>query len=66
MTVPKDLRDKWEELQSAGDIQAIADKAGKSYETIRAALSRGECTDEVFKAIASYYREKEQFIKSFH
>lgn len=66
MTVPKDLREKWSELNSVGDIQAIADKAGKSYETIRASLAKGECTDDVFKAIASYYREKEELIKSFH
>lgn len=64
MIVPKEFQDKWRELNSPGDIQAIADQSGKSYETIRVALSKGECTDSVFKAIASYYREKEQSINS--
>lgn len=66
MTVPKDLKAKWSELNSTGDIQAIADRAGFSYQTIWAALAKGECTDPVFKAIASFYKEKEQLIKSFH
>lgn len=64
MIVPKEFQDKWRELNSTGDIQAIATQSGFSYETIRQALSKGSCTDEVFKTIASFYREKEQSIKS--
>lgn len=66
MTVPQELKEKWNELNSAGDIQTIADRAGKSYETIRLALRDGECNDHVFKTIASFYKEKEELIKTFH
>lgn len=65
MTVPKHLKKRWAELSSTGDIQAIATRAGKSYETIRQALLKGECSDHVFATIASFYEEKSKLVKQY-
>ncbi len=65
MTVPKELKDKWNDLYSVGDFEAIAKKSGLSTETIRVAFNKGECTDKVFEAIASFYKERDQRVKEY-
>ena len=65
MTVPKELQDKWNELYSTGDFEAIARKYGFTNETIRSSFNKAECSDKVFAAIAGFYKEKEEMIEKF-
>ena len=65
MNIPNEILGKWEILKSNGDCKAIAEKAGVSYWSVSKAISNGKCTDEVFQAIADYYKEKQEMIKSY-
>lgn len=65
MTVPKELKDKWSELYSTGDFEAISQKSGFTPETIRNSFNKAECSDKVFKVIADFYREKANTINEY-
>ena len=56
---------KWTELRSENDTQRIAEIAEVTPQTIRNAFNEGKCSDEVFEAMANYYKEKDELIKSY-
>lgn len=65
MKILQAIQDKWNLLRSEGDPIKIAEKSGFHAETIRLALRKGECNDEVFAAIADYYEEKLETISQY-
>lgn len=69
MEVPKELMDKWKALRSAGDPQEIVASMPEENrvvdQTIRNVFSESKCSDEVFDAMAEYYRKKEEKIKQY-
>lgn len=65
MEVPKKLLEKWNALYSTGDAQKLADVSGYSDETYKRALRTGKCNDDVFEALAKFYKEKAELIKQF-
>lgn len=65
MKIPQAIIDKWELLKSEGDPIKISEKNDFHVETIRMALRKKECSDDVFNAIAEFYEEKLQMISQY-
>jgi hypothetical protein len=69
MEVPQALLDKWKVLRSPGDPQEIVasmpDESRVVEQTIRNVYSDGKCSDEVFDAMAEYYKKKAEKIKQY-
>lgn len=69
MEVPKELLEKWKALRSAGDPQEIvatmAEENKVVDQTIRNVFSDGKCSDEVFEAMAEYYKKKAEKVKQY-
>ena len=65
MNIPNKLLDKWQALRSESDTQKIAEAADVSGQSVRNAFKDGKCSDELFEAMAEYYREKESLIKQY-
>jgi hypothetical protein len=70
MEIPQALLDKWSKLRSHGDGKKIVEAAAEKGVTISdayisRAFANGECSDEVFEAMASYFKEKEEKVNSF-
>ena len=64
--VPDELKKKWEDLRSFGDGKKIADSSQDVNEVdVSRAFSTGECSDEVFHAIAEFFKKKEESIKQY-
>lgn len=68
MQIEQTLLEKWDKLHSRGDAKKISDSMEDSTKvngrTIHRALKSGECNDDVFCAIAAFYTEKEEKIKT--
>lgn len=61
MQIPGALMGKWLELHSHGDGKKIAEaNPGITKDEISRAFKKGECSDEVFQAIAGFYQEKQE------
>lgn len=68
MKIPEALLEKWTELKSHGDGVKIADASGPEGITdmdVSRAFITKECSDKVFGFIASFYKEKEEKVKSY-
>lgn len=66
MKVPEELLKKWQDLKSFGDGRKIVDLNDNITEMdISRAFAKGECSDNVFQAIAKFYKEKEEMVKPF-
>lgn len=66
MKVPEELMTKWKNLRSHGDGRKIADASDDVNEVdISRAFNTGECSDEVFHAIADFYQEKEERVNQY-
>lgn len=66
MQVPDELMKKWTALRSHGDGRKIAElHNGITEMDISRAFNLGECRDEVFDAIAGFYKEKELKVKEY-
>ena len=66
MTIPAELLDKWKALKSHGDGKAILEKnPDLNPQYISRAFTTGECNDEVFKAMADFYQEKDEMVKNY-
>lgn len=56
----KELK-KWKFLSEHGDFKAIADTMDKpDYRNISNAFKTKKCTEDVYKAIAAFYDQREQ------
>lgn len=64
MRIPKKLLTEWAELKSGGDAIKIAKIANVSPMTIYRAFREEVCNDDVFEAIAAYYKEKKERIEN--
>lgn len=62
MEVPKELLDKWAVLRSPGDPKEIAELMPEEIrvvpQTIRNVFNDGQCSDDVFTAMADFYQAK--------
>ena len=66
MVIPKALMGKWKLLRSFGDNKKIAAIHKDIIEMdVSRAFRKGECSDEVFEAIAGFYKEKEEKLKAY-
>lgn len=66
MKVPVELMKKWEALRSFGDGKKIAESSPDVNEVdVSRALNTGECSDEVFHAIASFFKKKEEEVNQY-
>lgn len=73
MNIPKDLMAAWKKLKSPDDAQQIISKynsgPGKKSVVNKSDISRAfslqRCSDDVFEAIASFYKEKAEMIKKY-
>ncbi len=67
MKIPDDLKKKWDDLRSHGDGKKIADAYTDINEVdVSRAFTSGECSDEVFHAIADFYKKKEESVKQYY
>lgn len=68
MKIPTELLEKWQVLRSAGDSQKIIDtmETKVSDSTISNAFKTGQCSDELFEAMAEYYQGKKERISKYH
>jgi hypothetical protein len=69
MEVPKILLDKWKVLRSPGDpqdiIASMPEEKRVVEQTIRNVYSDGKCSDEVFEAMAEFYKNKAEKIAQY-
>lgn len=65
MKIPEALIEKWKALRSHGDGKEIAEANGFTEAQISKAFINKECSDEIFEAIAAFFKEKEERVKSF-
>ena len=66
MQIPEELLKRWAELRSFGDGRKISESApGITENDVSRAFNKGECADDVFEAIAKYFKQKEEKIKEF-
>jgi hypothetical protein len=65
MKIPNKLLDNWEKLKSSNDASCIAEVSGYSRQSVYRAFDMGECSDELFEAMATFYKEKQERIESF-
>ena len=54
---------KWKQLQQHGDFSAIAMLKDFDYRTVSLAFKKKECSQEVYLAIAAFYKERENLTK---
>ena len=69
MTVPKELKEKWEALRSNGDAEKISDTAKAPHtvtpQAVRAAMRSGKMSDHMFKLVADFYEKKAAMIAQY-
>ena len=66
MRVPDELMKKWQDLRSHGDGKTIVEQnQGITEMSVSRAFTTGECSDEVFKAIADFYKDKEEKVNQY-
>lgn len=66
MKIPEELQKKWDELRTHGDNKKIVEEnTGINEMDVSRAITNGECRDEVFDAIAKFYKSKERKIKQY-
>jgi hypothetical protein len=66
MKIPEKLLKKWELLRSHGDNKKISQTNQDIIEMdVTRAFANGECSEEVFKAMASFYKAREKTLKSY-
>ena len=58
MKIQSEVKKKWDELKSHGDIEKICAENKLGRPTVAAALSGGDCSMEVFAAIQSFYNKR--------
>lgn len=65
MEIPTQLLNKWNSLKSRGDLPKIAELAGMSYVAVSNAFKKGRCGEKLFRAISSFYTDKETRMKPY-
>lgn len=66
MKIPDELKKKWDDLRSFGDGKKIAEAYEEVNEVdVSRAFNTGECSDEVFHAMADFFKKKEDSVKQY-
>lgn len=65
MKIPDKIFAQWMDLKSHGDGKKIAEKNGLRDMDVSRAFTTGECPDDVFKAIAEFYKDKLEIINEY-
>lgn len=66
MKIPEELMKKWLDLRTQGDGKKIVEKNdGITENDVSRAFTTGSCSDNIFKIIADFYKEKENLIKEY-
>lgn len=69
MEIPKELLDKWQTLAAYGDAGKIAESMPEAErvtpQAIRDAMSKGTCSETVFKAIGDFYKKRAEIIEQY-
>lgn len=69
MEIPKELLDKWTSLAAHGDAKKIAESMPANEkvtaQAIRDAMSKGTCSEPVFKAIGDFYKNRAEIIAQY-
>lgn len=66
MKIPEKQLKKWELLRSHGDNKEISQlNPGLIAMDVTRAFANGECSEEVFKALASFYKAREKKLKPY-
>lgn len=66
MKIPDELMKKWQDLRSHGDGKSIVEQnQGITEMSVSRAFTTGECSDEVFTAIADFYKDKEERVNQY-
>ena len=68
MEIPSKILSRWLALRSTGDaakIKKLITDEEVSEERINRALRSGKCSDNVFEAMADYYNQKQELVKSY-
>ncbi|MFA6058912.1 MAG: hypothetical protein WC756_11990 [Taibaiella sp.] len=58
MRIPEKILDQWKSLYTRGDLTKMAKNDETQRKYIGAALSGGECTDEIFIIIRDFYNAR--------
>lgn len=65
MRVPDKIFEMWRSLRTHGDGKLIVERSGITDNDISRTFNTQECSDDVFKAIADFYKEKQEMVKSY-
>lgn len=65
MKIPDELFKKWVDLRSYGDGKKIAEAKELTEMEVSRAFNTQECSDETFKKLAEYFKQKEETIKEY-
>lgn len=70
LTIPKEIKDMWTSLKSHGDSKILVERAKEigldiSDETINRAHRTGRCSEDVFRLMGEFYKEREELINQF-
>lgn len=65
MKVPDKLFAQWQDLRTHGDGKKIAQQNGITEMDVTRAFNTQECSDDTFKAIADFYKDKQEIIEAY-
>lgn len=63
MIIPKKILKEWSELRERGDVKALKEYTGGSHALVGRALNYGKCTEDLFKKISSFYRDRKSLLQ---
>ena len=64
MTIPKETLNRWNELREKGDFIILAKKTGLGRISLHNIFTTGECSVRVAEKINSFYKSRQEKIKS--
>lgn len=64
MKIPDETLKKWRSLQAYGDISKMADGDTNKRVYLSNALSKGECSEDLFITLRDFYNKREQLLET--
>lgn len=65
MTIPKEVYQEWEKIYTHGDFSRMAEETGLSRPTISIAWNTKEASEDVLKAMNSFFADKKRRMETF-
>lgn len=65
MKIPDKIFSQWKDLRTHGDGKKIAEQKGITEMDVTRAFNTQECSDDTFKAIADFYKDKADLVESY-